>query len=413
MNKLISSKLFTSVFLSGLLCFIFFVTIKVSGYPAALLSHLFTIGEYKLRAFASCINLHPLLESAVIDGIYGMVSRVITVALPPMAIFFPVFTLLEECGLLRIVSRNTDTPLKKCGSCGGQCLSMLMGFGCNACGVTGCRIIDNEKKRLRAVITNGFIPCNGKFPTLVTLITLFFIDSEGSGSFKASLILLTVFAFSVMSSLLVTKLLSISILKDEEKDSSAESIERDNTYLSDENDFLLKKPDIYKVLITSVIERTLSVMSRAVFSAAPAGLFIWAISTFPVSGNGSMLYHLVTFLDPFARFLLLDGAILASFLLSLPANEIFLPILLMTYSLSGETGALLPVLTANGWNEITAMAVIIFAVFHFPCMTTLLTIKKETGSLKWTALGFFIPTITGLMTLFTFRLLASVLQVLP
>ncbi len=307
-----------------------------------------------------------------------------------MAIFFPLFTLLENSGFLPRIAYNLDRPFSLCDACGKQALTMCMGFGCNAVGITGCRIIDSPRERLLAVITNALVPCNGRFPSLITIITLFFIGTaEGFfSSVKTALALTAIISLSVAATFFATKLLSKTILKGE---SAFFTLELPP----------YRQPEIIKTLIHSVFDKTLTVLSRAVAVAAPAGLIIWLFANMNI-GNTSILTHISDFFDPFARLMGLDGAILTAFIFGLPANEIVLPIMLMIYCQTGTlpdvTANIGAVLTENGWTATTAICFILFSLMHFPCSTSLLTIKKETGNIKYTVISAILPTLMGIFS---------------
>ncbi len=276
-----------------------------------------------------------------------------------------------------------------------------MGFGCNAAGVVGCRIIDSKRERLIALLTNSFVPCNGRFPTLIVLISLFLVG-VGSifGSILSSVILSALIIVSIITTLLVSGVLSKTILSGV---SSAFTLELPP----------YRTPDFGRVIIRSVVDRTLIVLLRSVAFAAPAGLFIWLIANVKI-GNVSILLHISEFLDPMGRILGMDGAIILAFILALPANEIMLPILMMIYSSGGSlaayssTSELFSVLTVNGWTLTTAVCVIIFTLFHFPCATTLMTVKKETGDIKWVILAALLPTVIGASLCFVISLLSKI-----
>lgn len=311
---------------------------------------------------------------------------------PAMAIFFPLFTLLEDFGYLPRVAFNLDGAFKKCKSCGKQSLTMCMGFGCNAVGVVGCRIIDSPRERLIAIITNSLVPCNGRFPTIIALISMFFVGAAvGVGqSLLSATMLLLVILFSVLMTFLSSRILSSTILKGVPSSFTLELPP-------------YRKPQVGKVIVRSVFDRTLFVLGRAVAVAAPAGVIIWLISNVHVGGE-SLLMIFSNALDPIATLMGLDGVILLAFILGFPANEIVLPIMIMAYL---ETGTIqemtsLPqlyeLLTANGWTVLTAVCTLIFSLMHWPCSTTCLTIYKETGSLKWTAISIFMPTVMGFLS---------------
>lgn len=303
-----------------------------------------------------------------------------------MAIFFPMFTLLEDFGYLPRIAFNLDHSFRCANACGKQAITMAMGFGCNACGVTGCRIIDSPRERLIAIITNNFVPCNGRFPTIIMIITMFFVTS---GSIMSAVVLLGVIILGVIMTLVMSKILSCTVLKGV---ASSFTLELPP----------YRKPQFTKVLVRSIFDRTIFVLARACTAAAPCGLLIWIVANVHI-GENTILSLASDFLDPFASLMGLDGVILLAFILGFPANEIVFPIILMTYLAQGsltemsDTVQLHSLLTENGWNMTTALCMMIFTLFHFPCATTCMTIKKETGSIKWTALSFILPTVTGII----------------
>ena len=318
--------------------------------------------------------------------------------LPPMAIFFPLFTLLEDVGYLPRIAYNLDKPFHCCNACGKQALTLCMGFGCNAAGVVGCRIIDSPRERMLAILTNSFVPCNGRFPLLITMLTLFFCGSSGASLLQAILLTLVI-ALSVMMTLAATKLLSATVLKGHP---TAFALELPP----------YRMPQIGSVLVRSMLDRTLFVLGRAAAVAAPAGMVLWLMGNIP-AGSGSLLTFCATLLQPVGAWLGLDGVILLAFLLGLPANEIVLPIALMAYlcqgSLTqiGELSQVRAVLLANGWGWQRAVCMLLFTLFHWPCSTTLLTIRKETGSWRWTVLAFLLPTGCGILLCRIFTILAG------
>jgi ferrous iron transport protein B len=291
-----------------------------------------------------------------------------------MAIFFPLFSLLEDAGFLPRIAYNLDAPFQRCKACGKQSLTMCMGFGCNAAGVVGCRIIDSPRDRLLAILTNSFVPCNGRFPALITLIGMFFVGYAGGigKSLLTSAFLTILIIICILVTLAVTRLLSATLLRGTP---SAFTLELPP----------FRRPEIGRVLVRSLFDRTLSVLGRAILVAAPAGLIIWLMANLTV-GEISLLARAANLLDPFARLMGLDGMILLAFILGFPANEIVIPLIVMGYC-SGTSLQALPTLAetkalflANGWTLTTAICVVIFIMMHWPCSTTLLTIKKETGS---------------------------------
>jgi ferrous iron transport protein B len=322
--------------------------------------------------------------------------------LPPMAIFFPLFTLLEDSGYLPRIAFNLDKYFKKCRACGKQALTMCMGFGCNAAGVIGCRIIDSPREQLIAILTNNFVPCNGRFPTLIAILTMFFAGAA-AGPFESvfSAALLTcVIVFGIFITLIVSKILSGTILKGVPSSFTLELPP-------------FRKPQIGKVIVRSIFDRTLFVLGRAAAVAAPAGLVIWIMANVNIN-DITLLTHCSRFLDSFAKLLGLDGVILIAFILGLPANEIVFPIIIMAYMASGSLMELdslwdlKQLLVDNGWTWITAVSTMLFSLLHWPCSTTCLTIKKETQSLKWTVISFIVPTVIGIIVCFIFASIARI-----
>ncbi len=375
-----------------LLMGVFWLTMAGANYPSDLLWNILFSLEGKLAALLIWMNLSEGLVNALVYGVYRVLAWVVSVMLPPMAIFFPLFTLLEDLGYLPRVAFNMDRAFMKCRACGKQCLTMAMGFGCNAVGVTGCRIIDSPRERLVAILTNSLVPCNGRFPTLVTLITLFFaagVQGSAMGGLQAAMYLTFAILLGIAATLGCSWLLSHTLLKGIPSSFTLELPP-------------YRRPQFGKVIIRSVFDRTLFVLGRAVAVAAPAGLVIWILANIHLGGQ-SLLACLTGFLDPLGRFMGLDGVILAGFILGFPANEIVVPIILMAYLQTGhlvemsDSSALLQLLTSQGWTWKTALCMMIFCLFHWPCSTTCLTVKKETGSWKWTAVAVLLPTVLGFL----------------
>lgn len=388
LDRILTGKLTGFPIMLLMLLVIFWLTISGANYPSALLAEgLFALGEV-LRSLCTALVLPGWLISLLIDGAYKTLAWVVSVMLPPMAIFFPLFTLLEDLGYLPRVAFNLDHAFRKCSACGKQALTMCMGFGCNAAGVVGARIIDSPRERLLAIITNNFVPCNGRFPTLIAIISMFFVAASGLfGSVLSAALLVLVILLGVGMTFLVCKLLSKTILKGVPSSFTLELPP-------------YRRPQIGKVIVRSVLDRTLFVLGRAAAVALPAGVLIWVMANVTV-GERTLLMHCAGFLDPFAGLLGLDGVILLAFILGLPANEIVVPIILMAYLAQGsltemaDYASLHALLVANGWTWVTALCTMLFSLFHWPCSTTLMTIKKETQSLKWTVASFLIPTGCG------------------
>lgn len=389
-DDIITSRRFGIPLMIILLGLILWITIEGANYPSEILSGLlFGIGD-KLSELILKTNAPQWVEGVLIQGIYKVLAWVVSVMLPPMAIFFPLFTLLEDFGYLPRVAFNLDRCFKCANACGKQSLTMCMGFGCNAVGVTGCRIIDSPRERLIAILTNNFVPCNGRFPTIIAIISMFFITSKGIGSslLSSGILLLTILSGIIMT-LIVSKILSLTILKGIPSSFTLELPP-------------YRKPQFTKVIVRSVLDRTLFVLGRACMVAVPSGLIIWILANTDINGI-SLLSYCSDFLDPFGQFIGLDGVILLAFILGFPANEIVVPIIIMTYLAEGsilelsDLNELRELFINNGWDISTAVCMLIFTLFHFPCSTTCLTIKKETGSIKWTLTAFILPTAVGII----------------
>lgn len=373
---------------------VLWITITLANYPSEMLANMFAHGEIYIRDFFSGLNLPSWISGILIDGIYVTLAWVISVMLPPMAIFFPMFTLLEDLGYLPRIAFNLDKCFKKCCACGKQALTMCMGLGCNAAGIIGCRIINSPRERIIAILTNAFMPCNGRFPMLISIAAIFIggISVGIKESFISALTVTVVIILGVLMTLLVSKILSKTILK------------------GMPSNFILelppyRKPQVGKVIVRSIFDRTLYVLGRAIAIAAPAGAVIWIFSNIMI-GDSSILTICADYLSPLANAIGVDGYILMAFILGLPANEIVMPIIIMSYLRAttmlelDNLYELKELLVANGWTILTAINVMILCLMHYPCGTTLWTIKKETKSFKWTALSFLIPTVAGIVICF-------------
>ena len=401
-DKILTSRLTGIPIMLLLLALIFGITIVGATYPSQWLSRLFDWLSGVITGALKYINTPPVIVSLLMDGIYKTTAWVVAVMLPPMAIFFPLFTLLEDLGYLPRIAFNMDSMFKGAGCHGKQCLTMCMGIGCNACGVTGCRIIDSPRERLIAIITNSFMPCNGRFPAIIAIITVFFAGTAAAplNSLLTALILMLVILLGVFATMGVSKLLSLTLLKGE---ASSFTLELPP----------YRSPQIGKIIVRSILDRTLFVLGRAVVVAAPAGLIIWLLANIEV-GNTSLISYATNFLDPFARILGMDGIILAAFILGFPANEIVIPIMIMLYTNTGvltdadSLSQMLSLFTANGWTVTTALCVIVFYLMHFPCSTTCISIYKETKSLKWTLVSFFTPLLCGFLLCFIISTVSNI-----
>ncbi len=389
-DNVMMSKIFGIPIMLFSLGFIFWLTIVFTNYPSMLLQHFFLIIQNYLLALFTFLNFPPLLTNMLVFGLFKTLSWIIAVMLPPMAIFFPLFGILEDFGFLPRIAFNLDYYFKKVNAHGKQALTMCMGFGCNAAGVTACRIIESKRERMMAVITNNFVPCNGRFPTLIILSTIFIAGTTASfRSFKVAFIVLICILTSVLMTFFISYVLSITILKGMPSSFTLELPP-------------YRRPQFLKVILKSVTDRTLFVLGRAIVVAIPAGIIIWILQNIYIS-DVSVITHIANFLNPFANLMGLDGYILCAFILGMPANEIVIPIIIMCYTKNSsltditsfsELGKLF---FDNGWTYITAICTMLFSLNHFPCSTTLLTIYKETKSIKWTLASFFIPTATGII----------------
>jgi len=393
-DRALSHKILAWPIMLGLLFSILWISINGANYPSKLLSDLFAYIEKLLRLILYYFNIPPLIVSAIVDGIYGTTAWVVSVMLPPMAIFFPLFTLLEDWGLLPRIAFNMDCVFKKCGSCGKQALCMCMGLGCNAVGVTGCRIIGNKREKLISILTNSFMPCNGRFPTLILLASILF---PGGGKAAAAALVMSLILFSCLVTFASSWLLSLGHSKNKEPPFCLELPP-------------FRRPRIGETLLRSLFDRTFIVLLRAIKTAAPAGLIIWLLANININGS-SILTLMQKALNPAGIFFALDGAILLGFILGLPANEIIMPVILMCY-MSGTTLASLPsqeeirlIFTEMGWTNTTLLCLIIFTLLHWPCATTLLTIKKECGKLRYVFAAAALPTVWGLLLCLAIRLI--------
>lgn len=390
-DKILTSKYLGFPIMILFLGLIFWLTIVGANYPSQILFSLFEWIQEKLFLFVNWIGIPDWISNMLILGIYQTLTWVISVMLPPMAIFFPLFTILEDLGYLPRIAFNMDGFFKKCCCTGKQMITMCMGFGCNAAGCVGCRIINSPRERLIAIITNNFVPCNGRFPFLIAVATIFIAGTmNGIGAtFISTLAVIFVILLGIFLTLLISKILSKTILKG-----------MPSSFVLELPPY--RKPQFGKVFIRSIFDRTLFVLGRAVSVAAPAGLVIWLFANIGFQ-DMSLLDIIANFLTPLSNLMGLDGYILTAFILGIPANEIVLPIILMCYMGNGslvnleDTYQIGQILINNGWTMLTAINVMIFTCLHFPCATTLLTIKKETGSLKWTLLSFIIPTVCGVL----------------
>jgi ferrous iron transport protein B len=399
LDDILTSRVFGFPSMLLLLAVVFWITVAGANVPSEMLATgLFWIQE-RLTELLIWLHAPAWVNGFFVEGIYRCLAWVVSVMLPPMAIFFPCFTLLEDMGYLPRIAFNLDSFFKKAGTHGKQSLTMSMGFGCNAAGVIACRIIESPRERLIAMLTNNFVPCNGRFPTLIALSGLLVM---GTATFLGSaLIVVGIVMFGIVTTLAVSWLLSKTLLKGIPSSFTLELPP-------------YRKPQVGLVITRSIFDRTLFVLRRAVFVAMPAGAVVWLAANIHI-GAVSILAYCANWLNPFGQLLGMDGYILMAFVLGLPANEIVVPILIMSYLATGSMleldslETLRQLFAAHGWTWLTAVCMMLFSLLHYPCGTTLWTISKESGSLKWTVLAALIPLMVAIAVCFTVARSASLL----
>lgn len=392
-DKILTNKITGIPIMIMMLMVILYISIVGANYPSDWLFRFFNWFGNNLEKILLNIHIPKIIVNPFIYGLYRVLTWVISVMLPPMAIFFPLFTFLEDLGILPRIAFNLDGYFSKSKTCGKQALTMCMGFGCNAVGVTGSRIIDTKREKIIAIITNSFVPCNGRFPALISILTIFLIGKNVIfKSLLSALFLTLIIIIGIFMTFLVSNILSKTILK------------------GNQSLFILelpkyRKPQIGKLLIRSLLDRTIFVLGRSILVAAPMGLFIYILNNIKVF-DISLLKHFSNFLNPLGNFIGLDGVILCGFLLGIVANEIVIPIILMIYLSNSylidisNLSYIKEILLNNNWTIITAICFLIMMLFHFPCTTTILAIKRETNSIKWTLLSIFIPLLIGIILCF-------------
>ena len=394
-DRLLTSPMLGLPIMGLLLAAIFWLTITGANLPSALLASGFFWFEDRAAALFDTAGFPWWITGFIWHGVYRSLAWVVSVMLPPMAIFFPLFTMLEDLGYLPRVAFNLDFLFRRAGAHGKQALTMAMGFGCNAAGVSATRVIDSPRERLVAILTNNFVPCNGRFPTLIMLATIFVGAAFPSGfaSLAAAGSILLVVLIGVVFTLVVSWALSRTLLRGE---ASAFTLELPP----------YRRPGILRILYTSLIDRTLFVLWRAILTAAPAGAVIWILANVNV-GGASLAQHIAGGLNPLGHAIGLDGVILLAYIIAIPANEIVVPTILMVYMGTGmmtEIDSLDDLrrllVDQHGWTMLTAVNLMLFSLLHNPCATTILTIYRETLSRKWTTIGALMPL--GLAFLVTF-----------
>jgi ferrous iron transport protein B len=405
-DQIVTSRIWGFPVMLLLFALIFWLTISGANLPSSWLATLFLGKIYPaLHTAADVLRLPWWLSGFLIDGVYMATAWVISVMLPPMAIFFPLFTLLEDFGYLPRVAFNLDNIFKKSGAHGKQSLSMMMGFGCNAAGIVSTRIIDSPRERLIAMITNNFALCNGRWPTQILIATIFIgtLVPASLAGLVSAVAVLSIALLGVLLTFVVSWGLSRTILQGEVSTFSLELPP-------------YRPPRVLQTIYTSMIDRTLLVLWRAVVFAAPAGAVIWLVSNVQLGGI-SLAEHIINLLNPFGVLIGLNGVILLAYIIAIPANEIVIPTVLMltvlTSHLSGmgsgagvmfEAGesSTLSILQTGGWTLLTGINLMLFSLIHNPCSTTIYTMYKESGSLKWTAVAALLPLGMGLIITFFF-----------
>lgn len=415
-DKLVTSRTWGLPLMLLVLTVVFWLTISGANVPSAMIADLLLGKIYPfLKGVAANIGIPWWISGLLIDGMYLATAWVISVMLPPMAIFFPLFTLLEDFGYLPRVAFNLDNMFHKAGAHGKQALSMTMGFGCNAAGVVATRVIDSPRERLIAIITNNFALCNGRWPTQILIATIFIgalVPAQLAGLISAMAVV-GIAVLGILLTFAVSWGLSRTVLRGEVSTFSLELPP-------------YRPPRIWQTIYTSVIDRTLIVLWRAIVFALPAGAAIWLISNINI-GGGSIATHLINFLNPLGLLIGLNGVILVAYIVAIPANEIVIPtILMLTVLVTGVTGfgegagvmfelesnaQTMSLFQAGGWTLLTAVNLMLFSLIHNPCSTTIYTIYKETGSKKWTWIASLLPVVMGFVVTFlvaqVWRLVAS------
>ncbi|NGM82774.1 ferrous iron transporter B [Paenibacillus sp. 7124] len=386
LDRIVTSKIWGFPIMLSILGAVFWITIAGANYPSGWLASLFGYIEGYLTAGFQALNAPEWLHGVLVLGLYRGTSWVISVMLPPMAIFFPVFALLENFGYLPRVAFNMDRLFKKSGGHGKQALTMSMGFGCNAAAILSTRIIESPRERMLAILTNNFVPCNGRWPTLILLASLFMAGAATTGVLKSLTtagILMGLVLLGIVVTLTVSWVMSKTALRGVPTHYTLELPP-------------YRRPQIWKTILVSSKEKSLNVLTRAIVIAAPAGIATWVLGNIIVGGD-SVLNHMASFFDPFAHLIGLDGYIIMAFILGLPANEIVLPILMMGYLSSGamvdvdSLANVKDIFLQHGWTWLTALNMMLFSLLHYPCGTTLVNIYKETKSVKWAVLSAVIP----------------------
>jgi ferrous iron transport protein B len=394
LDRIFTSKWLGFPIMLAMLAVVIYITIAGANIPSEMLSRFFGWVEGYLTLFFQAVHAPDWLYGLLVLGLYRGTAWVVSVMLPPMAIFFPIFALLENYGYLPRVAFNMDRLFKKAGAHGKQSLTMAMGFGCNAAAIMSTRIIESPRERMLAILTNNFVPCNGRWPTLILLSSLFMAASYTGGwkTFVTASVVVAMVLFGIVVTLTVSWMLSKTALRGIPTHYTLELPP-------------YRRPKIWDTIVRATLDKSIYVLKRAVVVAAPAGVITWVLGNIHI-GNTTILAYLANWLDPFAKALGLDGYILMAFILGLPANEIVLPILLMGYLSTGSLTevdglhSLKQIFVNHGWTWLTALNVMLFSLLHYPCGTTLVNIYKETKSKKWTFVAFALPTSIAIAVTF-------------
>lgn len=386
LDRILAGKL-TAVPIAVLfLAFVFFLTVKGASPLSEGLAYIFDAVLRRIRSLLLYLGVPYVIRGALCDGILYTTFEVTAVMLPPMAVFFPLFTFLEDLGYLPRVAYSFDRCFKGCRACGKQALTMMMGLGCNAAGVTGCRIIDSPRERLIAMVTNSLMPCNGRLAVIAAIASASSAVTGLAFGAMPALILFGAVALGTVLTLILSRLLSATLMRGSPSSFTLELPP-------------YRLPDLRKLIVRSVLDRTVFVLGRAVAVAAPAGLVIWFLCNTGINGT-SLFEHMTRLLDPVGRIAGMDGVIMCAFILALPAAELILPLMLMGYSSSGfaqlsQFDGIGEILRHAGWTPVTVLCTVLFTLVHFPCSTTVITVKRESGSIFWAVMSAVIPTVMG------------------
>lgn len=399
-DRILTSRIWAFPVMMLFLATVFFLTLVFASYPSDFLSLLFSSLEEYILQLLRLLNLPDFIVLPLVMGVYRTLSQVVAVMLPPMVIFFPFFSILEDSGYLPRVAYNLDRPFACVGTSGKQAITMCMGLGCNAVGVMGCRIMETRRERETSIITNSLMPCNGRLPMLISLLGIFWLFSLGTSS---SVLVALSLAFLVLLSILATFLSTYILTKAVHKGAASSFVIELPPY---------RRPRFLSVIYHSLKDKCVKILFRAIVVSAPVGLIVWLLANTYV-GEASILSYMAKFLTPFGELFGMDGAIILAFILAIPANEIVIPTLIMIYSSSGALVGggieyIGELFSSYGWTPVTALCTTILALFHFPCSTTLITIYKETKSKKATAIAFLLPTIIGLALAFLVNLISKI-----